>query len=301
MEAVMWKNLKFSLKISVLVIVLIGFSVLTAVGYGILSNDIRDMGIKQSTDEMMQGYKSELKDIVDSTALSLSSAVKGVHNEKEIYTTFKKLVNNVRFFPDKSGYFFIYKVGGTVFVHPTKPNLEGKNIINFQDSNGTPLIQELDDAARRGGGFVHYIWPKPGAGDQPKLSYARMIPGQPYWIGTGVYIDNVKQKKDTIYKNISTFSTSYLQKLYIALAVLFVVLVAPLTFILIRSVVVPLTNLTQIADRFSQGKLDTDFPDLDRKDEIGNLAKALERLGTSTKIAMRKLAQMRQSAKVPKN
>jgi methyl-accepting chemotaxis protein len=297
----MWKNLKFSLKISVLVIVLIGFSILTAVGYHILSNDIRDMGIKQSTDEMLQGYKNELKDLVHATALSLSAAVSNVQDEKETYAIFKTLVNNVRFFPDKSGYFFIYKVGGTNFLLPPKPELEGKNIINLQDANGTLLIQKLDDAARSGGGFVHYIWPKPGAGDQPKLSYAEMIPGKPYWIGTGVYIDNVKQKEDSIFKSISTFSTSYLRKLYIALAVLFVLVVAPLTYILIRSIVVPLTNLTNIADQFSKGKLDTDFPDLERRDEIGNLAKALLRLGTSTKIAMRKLAQMRKNANAPKN
>jgi methyl-accepting chemotaxis protein len=297
----MWKNLKFSLKIAVLVIVLVGFSAFTAVGYHILSNNIRDMGIKQSTDEMLQGYKNELKDIVDATALSLASAAKDVQDEKEIYLIFKKLVNNVRFFPDKSGYIFIYKVGGTVLVLPPKPRLEGSNIINLKDAEGTPLIKQLDDAARSGGGFVRYIWPKPNAGDQPKLSYAKMIPGKPYWLGTGVYIDNIKEKENAIFKSINTFSKSYLQKLYVALAVLFIVVVAPLTYLLIRSIVVPLTDLTDIADQFSQGKLDMDFPNLERKDEIGNLAKALVRLGTSTKLAMSKLSKMRKNDNAPQN
>jgi signal transduction histidine kinase len=292
----MWKNLKFSLKITVLVIVLIVFSLLTAVGYHILSRNIRDMGIKQATDTMLEGYKSELKDIVDFMAVSLSSATEGVQDENEIHAIFNRLVNKARFFPDKSGYIFIYKPGGVVFVLPPTPELEGKNFINRKDAEGKLLIQELENVSKAGGGYVDYLWDKPGQGVQPKLSYARMIPGRPFWMGTGVYIDDVKRKENAIFKNVSTFTTGYLQKLYIVLALIFVAVVAPLTFILIRSIVVPLTNLTHIADQFSQGKLDMDFPDLDRKDEIGNLAKALQRLGTSTKIAMRKLAGIHQGA-----
>jgi signal transduction histidine kinase len=292
----MWKNLKFSLKIAILVSVLVAFSFLTAVGYHILSNDIRDIGIQQATRAMLEGYKNELKHIVDAMATALANAGEGVQDEKELYAIFHKLVNNVRFFPDQSGYFFIYKQGGINFLLPTQPHLEGQNIINLTDSDGKFLIRELDNAARAGGGFVEYLWEKPGRGVQPKLSYARMIPGRTYWIGTGIYIDDVQEKEETIFKAISKFTTGYLQKLYIVLAVAFLVLVAPLTIVLIRSIVTPLTGLTHIADQFSKGKLNLDFPDLERKDEIGNLAKALVRLGTSTKIAMRKLAQSRQSA-----
>lgn len=297
----MWKNLKFSLKTTILVTVLIAFSLLTAVGYHMLAGDIRDMGIKQSTDTMLEGYQNELKDIVDVMALSLSSAVKGVQDEKEIYAIFTKLVKNARFFPDKSGYYFIYKLGGVVFVHAANPKLEGKNLINLSDPDGKLLIRELEDVSRKGGGYVKYWWDKPGKGPQPKLSYSRMIPDQPYWIGSGVYIDDVKQKEDAILDNINVFSTGYLQKLYIVLAVAFLVVVAPLSFILIKSIVVPLTHLTHVADQFSRGKLDMDFPDMERKDEIGKLAKALERLGTSTRMAMQKLTRMRQATDIHEN
>lgn len=55
---------------------------------------------------------------------------------------------------------------------------------------------KLRDMARAGGGFVDYVWPKPGQGDQSKLSYAEMIPGTDFWIGTGVYIDNLNDFQD---------------------------------------------------------------------------------------------------------
>jgi hypothetical protein len=44
-------------------------------------------------------------------------------------------------------------------------------------------------------------------GLQPKLSYARMIPDTEYWIGTGVYIDDIRQKKAQIPQGIHDYTT----------------------------------------------------------------------------------------------
>jgi methyl-accepting chemotaxis protein len=69
----------------------------------------------------------------------------------------------------------------------------GQDLGHLLDSNGVPFVRELASAARRGGGFVEYVFPKPGKGDQPKLSFAALIPGTEYWIGTGIYIDNLAE------------------------------------------------------------------------------------------------------------
>jgi methyl-accepting chemotaxis protein len=294
----MWKNLGFSLKTAVLVTVLIAFAILTAFGYHTLSDNVRDLGIKHSKETMLQGYKNELKDIVDVMALSLSAAAANLNTEPQVHDVFTKLVRKARFFPDDSGYFFIYRTPGTVFVHAAKPSLEGKNLINLTDPDGKYLIQELNRVSQEGGGYVDYWWEKPGQGLVPKLSYSRMIPGTPYWIGTGVYLDDIKEKEVAINATIQKFSFSFLRNLYIVLAVVFFVIIAPLSIVLTRSIVIPLTKLTFIADEFSRGKLGMDFPDLHRKDEIGKLANALSRLGTSTKVAMRKMELMRQSANI---
>ena len=44
-----------------------------------------------------------------------------------------------------------------------------------------------------------------------------------------------------------------------------------------------------VADSYSQGELDLEVPGLKRRDEIGELARALARLGTSMKKAMKML------------
>jgi methyl-accepting chemotaxis protein len=51
----------------------------------------------------------------------------------------------------------------------------------------------------------------------------------------------------------------------------------------------PIRNLTRIATELSEGRLDIDIPDTARTDEIGALAKSIERLGISLQMAMDRL------------
>lgn len=51
----------------------------------------------------------------------------------------------------------------------------------------------------------------------------------------------------------------------------------------------PIHELTRVAEQFSQGKLNLKISGLDRQDEIGHLARAIERLGTSIRLAMERL------------
>ena len=169
--------------------------------------------------------------------------------------------------------------------------MNGKNFYDLRDSNGKYLIRELEKAARKGGDFVNYVWKKPGKGELPKLSYAQQIPDSKYWIGTGVYIEDIKEKEIQIYNVISDYSKTFLIKLLIFLSVFFLLIILPLTLFMINSMVVPLAKLTKITSEYSLGKLDNDFEDIRRKDEIGSLARALQRLGRSTKIVIRKLEE----------
>jgi signal transduction histidine kinase len=291
MRISLWDNRSFKIKTLCLVLVLVSFTVITAVKYHLLVQKISTTSITQSTDIMLNGYKNELKDIVDMMAVTLASAVEGIdiEDEDKIRGIFKRLIQKSRFFPDNSGYMFIYKKGGIVFVLPPKPELEGQNIINLKDANGKLLIEELDKVAHIGGGYVDYLWEKPNKGVQPKLSYARMIPGDRYWIGTGVYIDDIQEKKETILTTTNQLVSAFLKNLYIMLAVALVVLALPLTWLLIRSIVEPVNELTMVADQLSRGKMDLKIPYVERGDEIGKMANALNRLGLSIKMAISRL------------
>ena len=76
-----------------------------------------------------------------------------------------------------------------------------------------------------------------------------------------------------------------------ALTLLIVTLVVVFVIALLvsRWLTAPIRSLTEIADKYSQGQLELEISGLDRKDEIGQLSQAIERLGTSIRMAISRL------------
>jgi methyl-accepting chemotaxis protein len=149
----------------------------------------------QMKERLLQGEKSRLELTVRSFAESLAKAMATVPDHQEQIALVRRAVGDIRFQEDKSGYFFLYE-GTVARVLGPNPAIEGKDLGEQDDANGVHFVQELANRATQGGGFVEYIYAKPGAGNQPKLSYAAPIRGTSYWIGTGVYIDHLAHLQD---------------------------------------------------------------------------------------------------------
>ena len=165
------------------------------------SNNARDLAIKKTGQAMLEAQKEKIKVATYSMAAAISNMIKGVEKEADKIQIIRKELDGIRFEEDRSGYFFVNK--GTVMFAHIKKSLLGKDLKDLKDKNGVYLIKRLLEQARNGGGFVTYIWDKPGKGDTAKLSYAQMIPGTDFWIGTGVYIDNIEAIKAQISTDIN--------------------------------------------------------------------------------------------------
>ena len=78
---------------------------------------------------------------------------------------------------------------GQVVAHPISPELEGRDITTLTDETGQTFAQELCEAAQQPqGGWVEYMWPKPGEQEPSrKVSYAKAVAGTPYVVLAGVY------------------------------------------------------------------------------------------------------------------
>ena len=90
-------------------------------------------------------------------------------------------------------YLFITGYDGTSFFHGARPEREGTNNIDLEDSNGVKVTQQSIAAAQAGGGFVEYLWDNPaieGEDESPKMSYVAPIEieGASYYIGAGLYV-----------------------------------------------------------------------------------------------------------------
>ena len=134
-------------------------------------------------------YKETAKAAVHVTAVGLGEILKGVKNEKERIDMIRTFVGPIRFYADKSGYFYVYDNSCINIAHATEKDLQGKNLYNHKDTKGKYVIRELSAAAKEGGGFVEYYWVKPDTKkESKKLGYVEPIPGTNYFIGSGVYL-----------------------------------------------------------------------------------------------------------------
>lgn len=101
------------------------------------------------------------------------------------------------------GYVFASRWDGVSLTNPGK----GKNNTNMMDTNGVKIVQELIRVAKTGSGYVEYVMPKiAGKKPAPKLTYVAGIPEWNWYIGTGIYIDEIEraieQKKTVVEKQI---------------------------------------------------------------------------------------------------
>ncbi len=127
-----------------------------------------------------------------------------------------------------------YKTDGTRINVPTNKSGNGKNFIDLKDSDGVYMVRELIEAAKKGGAFVAYRFDKPGAGVQPKLAYARMIPGTDVVIGTGVYIDSVEAERTRVANLVSERNDHY-DHLELLICTVVLALILPLASCLFRN------------------------------------------------------------------
>jgi methyl-accepting chemotaxis protein len=170
--------------------------------------------------QILNGHKNTLKSLVDSEVQVLTQRLKQAKTRAEQIQIIESDTDPIRFFPDKSGYFFSYDLSGVRINVPINKSQNGQNLIDLKDSTGFLFIKGLMDAAKSGNGFVQYHFEKEGKGVQPKLSYAAVIPGTDFVIGTGVYIDDVEMERASLAQTISGELARYFG--YLAVLFLFI-------------------------------------------------------------------------------
>jgi methyl-accepting chemotaxis protein len=108
------------------------------------------------------------------------------------------------------GYFSLSRSDTVSVMHPFKPEMVGKNMSAATDPAGNHLFSDIARTAKAGGGFVRYLWPKPGSTTpEPKLTYVAYYEPWDWSMTTGLYVDDVD----------AAFRTSLMQSLGLLLGV----------------------------------------------------------------------------------
>ncbi len=99
---------------------------------------------------------------------------------------------------DGKGYYFAEDMIGTELINRNNPDLEGKNLMNVQDSRGTYIMKEILSVVRspEKEGFCSYYWNKPEYPGilVPKISYVKYFEPFDWVIGNGKYIVDEEEK-----------------------------------------------------------------------------------------------------------
>ena len=163
-------------------------------------------------------------------------------------------------------YFFIMDMKERILMHPITAQLSGKDMSGTKDANGKLFFAEMIETVRRNnGGFVDYLWPKPGSDKAvPKLSYVGGFAPWGWIVGTGVYVDDL---------DAQAWASTQRSLILAGLVLLFTLAVS---ILVARRITGPLQRMTVAMNDLAGGKLDIEVPGIGRHDEVGEMAEAVE-------------------------
>lgn len=190
-------------------------------------------------------------------------------------------------------YFWVQDMGTPVpkmIMHPTVPALNG-TILDAKKfecatamqfgvdgdtipTNGTKnLFVGMGEVAQKSGsGFIHYNWPKPLGNAQaskttyPKVSFVKKLDGWNWIIGSGIYVDDVKDEA------VSRFIESSV------IVLVYMTLIFFVSLWIIKSITAPIARIERAAGEFLKNNDFSKNIDIDTCDEVSKVAQAFNRL-----------------------
>jgi PAS domain S-box-containing protein len=103
-------------------------------------------------------------------------------------------------------YFWVHNLSLTMLMHPFNPELIGKDLTDYHDSQGKHIFREINDKIRdQSEGVITYTWPRPGS-DIPenKMSCFKYYEPWGWVVGSGIYLDDVSADIDAIRSRVIT-------------------------------------------------------------------------------------------------
>ncbi len=191
-------------------------------------------------------------------------SVAGKLSQADAQARAKDAIRALRF--AKGDYFFVYNINGITEVHGTRHELEGKQRIDEKDVDGFAFLRDQIEKAQAGGGYTTYRFTKPGGGNAAfeKISYNAPFSAWNWVIASGVYVDDIENAfRDELYQAVGV------------LAAVIVLLLAASLYIG-RAISGPIAGMSSVMRRLASGDLVAIVTGTDRRDEMGDMARAVQ-------------------------
>ena len=232
-------------------------------------------------------YLSKEKELKYYVQIALSSvhafykqAQEDPANEDKYKRDALNAVKDIRYGTD--GYFWINDSKPVMLMHPTQPELIGRDLSDYTDADGIYVFKEMAKVTNygRNEGLVRYKTYKPGSKViSPKFSYVIKFEQWDWIIGTGAYVDNIEASVN----NMKKMATNNIYNTVIVNIITILATIVLLSFIVLY---IARKVLFSPLEKFQGGLLDffkylngenkeVTILDDSSKDEIGKMSKVI--------------------------
>jgi methyl-accepting chemotaxis protein len=248
--------------------VLMGVTIFIMIGAFYYAIDrYRSLTLENNKEEMLKLTKEKLQVSTHALSLSLSSQLTNEKNEEARKLKIRKALENIKYEADSSSYFFVNEGINSVIIYNINKSIIGT-------SSSDTMLQNFGIRALKGSTYAYYQFDKKGKGKQPKVGYGERISGTDYWIGTGVYIDNIEEANHVLIIKINAL-TKHIAIPLILLIILLVFLYEILSRKIRKSIITPISEALKISEQVSNGNLVIAEHEK-HDDEISKLVETLE-------------------------
>jgi len=118
-------------------------------------------------------------------------------------------IKSLRYGEELKDYFWVTDLHPIMLTHPYRPDLNGKDLSEVYDSHNKKLFVEMVRVVNENGeGYVDYMWQWKDDSTKivPKLSHVKKFEPWGWVIGTGIYIEDVKEEIAQLEQRIITIS-----------------------------------------------------------------------------------------------
>ena len=188
-----------------------------------------------------------------------------------------KIIKNIRYGDDSSGYFWIDATDCTLIAHPILPQNEGQNRKNLKDKNGVTIIKKILSVVNENkeGGFSEFYFTKSdGITVAPKRTYSMLFKPWNWIVSSGNYYDDINVELQQIENEVRTHFSKLLLYIFETMAVVLVAAIFVSLFFS-KKFSKPIEETARILEKMAAGNLTLRLSAEKGKNEISKMRRSI--------------------------
>ena len=271
------KTIVLTFCISLIAVASIGIIGTLKVGIG----KIQKFSTESVRFERMKGYDDSVKFQIQNAISILKTFYEeeqnGTLSHEQAQKEAIKIIKNIRYGDDSSGYFWIDATDCTLIAHPILPQNEGQNRKNLKDKNGVTIIKKILSVVNENkeGGFSEFYFTKSdGITVAPKRTYSMLFKPWNWIVSSGNYYDDINVELQQIENEVRTHFSKLLLYIFETMTVVLVAAIFVSLFFS-KKFSKPIEETARILEKMAAGNLTLRLSAEKGKNEISKMRRSI--------------------------